>query len=401
MKRILFVEFSSGFGGSSEALFGNLKYLDHSKFYPVVLIVKEGESFGKMKDAGIEVIQTTYTHFTESSHGTLWAYLRTVINFFLDVIVNAPKIAIFIWCRHVDLIHVNTNIKNNLGSLLAAKLVGVPCVCHMRGTRPLIKMERIFGRFVDKIIILNKKALENLRAVFDSDRVELISDGIDLKICPSSDNGAKIRQEFGLNNDFCVGVIGRLVEGKGQDDFIAAAFLVKQKRQKVKFLIVGNDPEGSKAFEQRLKDMVRQLNLQGEVIFTGWRSDKYDIIQALDVVVHPTSTFPEGAPLILSEAMAFGKPVIATRIAGSADMVIDDVTGLFVTPGSPGELAEAITKLANSKETVQRLGLAGRRHAEEYFDVEKNTKQFERLYEDLLNRVMPAKKKGRIRCLIT
>ena len=84
--------------------------------------------------------------------------------------------------------------------------------------------------------------------------------------------------------------------------------------------------------------------------------------------------------------MAFGKPVIATKIPGSSDMVIDGVTGVLVAPGSSAELAGAIIKLATSREFAERLGSAGRRHAEEYFDVEKNTRQFEQLYEELLKK---------------
>lgn len=386
MKNILFVEFSSGFGGSSEALYGNLCYLNKKDFYPIVLIAREGQNFEKMKQLGVEVVKFNLRYLAETPYHGFLSYGRTIVNFLLDFIINAPRIAIFIKQRKIDIVHINTNIKNNLPSIFAAKFCGVPCVCHMRGTRYLIKMERIFGRLIDKIIILNQKALKNLSAVFGGDRVALISDGIDLKTHLVKDGGTKIRREFGLNNDFCVGAMGRLVDGKGQDILIKAASLVKQKGQKVKFLIVGNDPDGSKRFEHGLKDLVKRLNLENEVIFTGWRSDKYDIIQALDVLVHPTSTFPEGAPLVLAEAMAFGKPVIATKIPGSSDMVVDGLTGLLVFPGSPVELAEAILKFADSRETVQKLGLAARKHVEKYFDVEKNTYQFEKLYKTLLDK---------------
>jgi glycosyltransferase involved in cell wall biosynthesis len=383
VKNILFIELSSGFGGSSEALYNQLRYMDHKRFHSVVVIAKDGQNFEKMKTLPVEVIKLPFKIVVEDSKNSIQSHWMALVNLFFDLFHNAGLLVKIIKEKDIHLVHINTNIKNNLPSIIAAKITGKPCVCHMRGTRALTRKEKLFGKFTDKLIILNKQAHRILEESFGKDKVVQINDGIDLKSYVLSSKAGQIRDEFKLNGAFVVGTIGRLVEGKGQDDFIRAAALTKKEGKRIKFLVVGSDPDGKKTFENRLKQLTNELSVQDCVIFTGWRSDKNDIISALDVVVQPSSTFPEGAPLICSEAMALYKPVVATNIAGSAEMVENNKTGFLVTPGNPEELAKAIIQLAESPELVKAFGTAGQKRAKEHFDIIKNTTKMENLYQSL------------------
>jgi glycosyltransferase involved in cell wall biosynthesis len=379
----MFIELSSGFGGSSEALYSQLKYMDHSRFHSIVVIAKDGQNFEKMKALPVEVIKLPFKIIAEDSKNSISSYWTAFVNLFFDIFYNTGLLVNLIRTKNIHLVHINTNIKNNLPSIMASKITGKPCVCHMRGTRALTKKEKLFGQFTSKLIILNKQAHRILAESFGEGKVVQINDGIDLKSYVLSSKAGQIRDEFKLNGAFVVGTIGRLVEGKGQDDFIRAAAVTKKEGQRIKFLVVGSDPDGNKKFENSLKQLRDELNVNDCVVFTGWRSDKNDIISALDVVVQPSSTFPEGAPLICSEAMALNKPVVATSIAGSAEMVEDKKTGFLVTPGKPEELAQAIMHLATAPALVKEFGIAGQKRAQEHFDIVKNTRKMEELYQSL------------------
>ncbi len=378
--RVLYVEFSSGFGGSSQALAHQLKHLDRG-FTPIVVVAREAGNFLEIRSSGVEVIPMPPRRIRGGG------YLGEAVNLILDVAVNAPAIARLIRGRNVDLVHINNNIKDNLPAIFAARAAGVPCVCHMRGTRPLVRKERLFGRWVDRMVVLNQDALRIMEGHFGKGKAAVIDDGIDLaEYDAAPDGGAALRESWGAADVFCAGVVGRLVEGKGQEDFIEAAAILGKSGRKGRYLIVGGDPDGDGTWERRLRARTADLGLEDAVIFTGWRSDKQAVISALDVLVQSSSTFPEGAPLVCAEAMALGKPVVATDIPGSREMVVHGRTGLLVSPGDPRALADALARLMDDPEGRRRMGRAGRARVEERFDVSKNARRFERLYESLVAR---------------
>lgn len=382
MKRILYVELSSGFGGSSAALYSLLKYLDRERFSPVVLVGRMGQNFDKIKDLGIQVVRMKLFGIRPYAdcRNRMISYPQYLINLLLDLTVNALKLFFVFTKEKIDIVHINTNIKNHIHVIMAAKWANVPCVFHVRETRPLIKREKFFGRHIHKIIVLNKTELESLANVFGRDKIALIYDGIEW---PSLDQGfarKAFRDEFHLNQEFCVGLLARITEGKGHDVFVRCAALVLQVERNVRFFIVGDDPDHGRSLEKKIREMVRSLNIESAVIFTGWRNDRYKIICGLDVVVQASTDYPEGAPLVCCEAMACSKPVVATALPGSVEMVVPNVTGFLVPPKSPEAMAKAIIELKRSPETARKFGVMGCRRAEQYFDIKKNVKEVEALY---------------------
>lgn len=127
--------------------------------------------------------------------------------------------------------------------------------------------------------------------------------------------------------------------------------------------IVGDGPERP-ALEQELRD----LALSDRVRLYGERSDVRDLLAHSDVFV--LSSRSEGMPVSVLEAMAAGLPVVASRVGGVPELVVDGLTGILVTPGDQQELGEALRRLVEDSELRRRLGDAGRRRAEEQFDLE-------------------------------
>ena len=103
----------------------------------------------------------------------------------------------------------------------------------------------------------------------------------------------------------------------------------------------------------------------------------------LDVVVQASSTFPEGLSRVVMEAMAFGKPVVATAIVGNREAVVDGVTGRLVPPADPGAMAEAVAAVLRDPQTAARYAAEGRRRAEALFSLEAHAGAMTKLYEEL------------------
>ena len=118
------------------------------------------------------------------------------------------------------------------------------------------------------------------------------------------------------------------------------------------------------------------------MIFTGYRKDIFSIMKSIDIFVLPSIW--EGFGLVLLEAMAACKPIVATEVSAIPEIVINGETGFLVTQKESTALADAITKLIESRELRKQLGLAGRERLERFFTVERMVKETEKVYASLL-----------------
>jgi len=147
--------------------------------------------------------------------------------------------------------------------------------------------------------------------------------------------------------------------------------------QDVRYLIVGKGE-----LKESLRVKVKRLKLEEKVIFTGFRQDIKEILSALDILV--LFSIREGHPIVLLEAMAMGKPIVATDIEGVNETVVNGVTGILVPPKDPSALAEAIVCLLRDKKKAQEMGQAGRRVVEEKFNLKDKIEQHKQLYETVI-----------------
>jgi glycosyltransferase involved in cell wall biosynthesis len=179
-----------------------------------------------------------------------------------------------------------------------------------------------------------------------------------------------------------VGVVGRLSPEKGIEWFLAAAALVARGEPNVGFAVVGDAVLGDVDYARRLARMVRELGLGERTLLTGFAERAADVMRALDLVVVPSDAEPFGRVTI--EAMASGKPVVATKTGGSPEIVIDWETGLLVPPRDPAAIAEAVLRLLRQPGMAASMGAEGRRQATERFSIEEHGRTIRRLYEGLL-----------------
>lgn len=373
---ILFYEPSSGFGGSTSALAKLVNNLDRSKFSPFVIIKNYGPQVAKIENT--EIINLKHSLDTNKK-----SYFGFVLYFLKDVLPEAFKIYSIIKRKNISLVHSNISIMSGIPAIIAAKLAGVPCISHFRLTRKLLKREIFFLKWIGKLIVLNKSSLGLVRENISSNRVITIYDGIEINENSSIESNS-FKKEFNLDSAPVVGLIGRIVEGKGQKEFILSAKEVLKFRPEVKFMIIGDAKGGNDEYYKRIKRLVKNENLENNIIFTGWRNDIESIIYDLNILVQATTTFPEGFGLTIIEAMALGKPVVATNIPGPAEIVVNGKTGLLARPGDINELSEKILYLLDHQKEAIMMGEEGKKRVKELFDIKQTVNQIQDLYSELL-----------------
>jgi glycosyltransferase involved in cell wall biosynthesis len=190
--------------------------------------------------------------------------------------------------------------------------------------------------------------------------------------------GQLIRGELGIGPaDFLVGNVGRLALQKGQRHLIGAMPLLLERVPRAHAIIAGGGD-----LEDYLRDLSVDVGVADRVHVLGPRRDVPALMHAIDVFAMPSIW--EGFGLVLLEAMAAGRPIVASRVATIPEVVVDGETGLLVPPGDPVALAEALAELAHDAGRARQLGEAGRQRLRQRFSIEKMVGDTELLYRELV-----------------
>lgn len=191
----------------------------------------------------------------------------------------------------------------------------------------------------------------------------------------------RVRRELGATrDDLLVGTVGRLIEPKkGLAVFLAAARLLAREFPRVRFALVGAGPAGAE-----LEARAAREGVSHRTVFAGLRRDVTDVMRALDLFVQPSMW--EGFGITLLEAMAAGTPLVASRVGGVPEVVVDGETGILVPAGDPEQLAEACAGLLRNRERASRFAKAGRARVEALFGIDRLARDLAGLYRELHER---------------
>lgn len=290
------------------------------------------------------------------------------------------------------IVHTHTSKAGILGRL-AARIAGVPVIIHTphghvfygyfgKGkTAFYILLEKLAARITDKIITLTEREkrehVEFLR--ISEEKLTVIHSGVDMrKFPPSSVDPGETKRKTGIPVGACVvGAVGRLTAVKGHIHLLAAAAKVIAARSDTVFILLGDGE-----LKSELAEAANKLGIKEKVRFLGWRSDVADIMSAFDIFVFPSLN--EGMGKVLVEAMAAGKPIIASDVCGVADLITHGKNGLLVPPADPQALADGIESLLSDPARARELAAEGRKLAQSYSSDAMLTK-IEELYRSLLN----------------
>jgi glycosyltransferase involved in cell wall biosynthesis len=230
----------------------------------------------------------------------------------------------------------------------------------------------LYNRRVDGVVAISQTIVNLLvSAGVERRKIRCISSGIDPGKFEMSE-----RRRTG-EDDFTVGCLGGLEERKGHRYLLEAAALLKAEGLKIRYNIAGSGP-----LRARLEEEVARLGLGAEVRFLGFVSDAAEFLAGVDILAMPS--LYEGLGVAALEAMAAGRPVVATQVGGLTESIIDGVTGALVPPRDSAALAAAIAKLARSRPLAGSMGNEGRERVRRYFSLENMARKNEAYYYELL-----------------
>jgi glycosyltransferase involved in cell wall biosynthesis len=380
---ILYVHSSAHQYGSDGGLLRMVAGLDRRRFTPFVVVPEAGPLVTELRELGVE----TYIHPLTILHRTLnpvyWG----------GQAFNLPRtvgwLAGLIRRKQIRLVHTNTS--HVIDGALAARRAGVAHIWHLRElhtgrSRVGRVLSRLIARTSDMVLAMSDaSAAAFFPAAPPGLPIHTVYDGIDVgRFCPQND-GSSVRRELGLAPDTpLVGMAGRIAHWKGHALFLQAAAQIVTQQPDVRFLVVGDAvTAGDARLKEELLAQRRLLGLEERVIFAGLRDDMPAVMAALDLFVLP-STQPEPWGFVTLEAMATGKPVIATRQGGPLEMVVDGETGYLVSPHDPAELAHKALALLAAPDKARAMGAAGRLRCVERFSVKQSCMAIMGYYETVL-----------------
>ncbi len=354
-------------------LYKLLSRRDCSRFDNVVVSLTDMGILGnKIENMGIPVFALDMRR-SRPNPLRLWRLLRILRK-------ERPHI-LQTWLYHADLV-----------GLLAGKLMRVPVItwnlrCSNMDMTHYSKLSALVVQATAKlsafpdVVLVNSKAGQQLHETlgYCPARWQLIPNGFDVEqFRPNPEAQVKIRQELGLLADtLLIGLVARFDPMKDHANFLHAASLLLKDYPNVHFVLVGSGIDRSNG---ELVKSVISLNIEKNVHLLGERSDIQNITAALDIAT--SSSYGEGFPNVVGEAMSCGVPCVVTDVGDSALLVGD--TGKVVPPKNPKALARAWRELIEiGSEERKQLGLAARRRIEENFSLPAITAQYEELYEEL------------------
>ena len=290
-----------------------------------------------------------------------------------------------------DIVHTHTSKAGFIGRV-AAWLAGVPVIVHTMHEPPhnaaggsftrilYIGLERFAARLSTHVVTVsyaNEREIMRQRLVPRA-RLSVVREGLDLRLYPRVADGRAALRAMGIPDEApVVGAVGRLEQAKGHAYLIRAVPRVLEQVPDARFVIVGGGH-----LREALQREIDGLGVSDHVTLTGYREDMLELMQGFDVFALPSLW--EGLGIVLLEAMAYARPLVASAVGGVNDVVVDGETGLLVPPRSPQALARAITSLLLSPVEAARLGEAGARRLEAEFRDDLCNERLMALYTRLL-----------------
>jgi len=292
----------------------------------------------------------------------------------------------------IDLFHLN-NGTGPAEASAAARISGVPCVGHLRGFPGPPGRRGVHDRLrarltrgMDRIIAVSdavKAAIDPEE--FPAERVTRIHDPVDVAAFDrASSRRERLREEWRVRPDeVLVGIFGRVVRWKGQLEFVRAMAAAMRADPRIRGAIVGDAADATRTYFDEVRRAMDEAGMADRFRLMGYQADVEPYYHAMDVVVH-ASIEPEPFGMVVPEAMAARRPVVAARAGGPVEVVTHGVDGLLVEPGDVGGLTEAIGALAADPAHRARMGERGYAKVRERYGVDVVAGQLMEVYRAVM-----------------
>jgi glycosyltransferase involved in cell wall biosynthesis len=393
-QNILVVHNNNDFYGAEKVLLELLSRLDRSRFVPIVVLPTDTRHINRLSPELAKLnIECCFIPL-----GVLrrkYFKLQKLPRFSFELLAGVRQLVRLIRKRNIALVHTNTN--TILASPLAARLTRVPHVwsIHELMVEPATvrsALHYLIPRFSTRVVTVSQAVRDHMLkdAAKFAGRFTFVRGAIDVEPFLNAKGRARVRAEWGVREgEVLIGMAGRVTRWKGQSIFVQAAKLIAEQHAEAKFAAVGGVFDTERFYMDRFRKEVRDAGLENKLTINDFRADMPDVFAAFDVFVLP-SILPEPFGLVVIEAMASGKPVVATAPGGPSETVVDGETGFLVPSSDASAMVQALEVLLADPQRRVSMGDAGRRRACEMFSLPRYVTEFEELYETVLKETVVA-----------
>lgn len=399
--RILFVLHSSNLlGGAFTGLFQLLEHLPQDKFHAYVVVPKKLTPEQKsilLKVVDDVAIVKMGGGWTKSKRPFIRRMLSETILGIRTLFHLIPQLQLCQLIKRWNIDLVYTNGVMVMDGALSARLTQRPHIWHIK--ERIGKNENTQFYLPDRLLVLMIDALssqiiamthfitEPFERYGKMDKVKVVYDGIDVKPYQKENTGMVLRRHLGFKDDeLVVGMVASLgAQWKQHDLFIEMASILNKQIPNVKFVHFGAIPHlasNNRPYYDRLCNMIEEYDLSKKFVWGGIIENIPQLMDTMDVLVHPCGVEPFGRVAI--EAMAARRPVVGPARGGISESVINGETGFLVSPGDPQSFVKATLRLLLNQQLRSDMGNAGWGHVATKFSVDRHYTEIVNIFEDFI-----------------
>ena len=395
---ILFVESGLTGGGSFESLYQYLKKIDRSKYSPHVVFLNHTKYYlllEKLKVPCFLIKDPVYSYDfnkTEPFLNKLIARIKLLsdlyfpfISLWMDKVCHyrtIKKLIEIIRKENIHIVHANNQVNRDLYVVESARKTNIPCIIHLRSFFSMgfnTKKADYANTHVKRYIAYSKSIADHwTQKGINSEKISIVYNAID-KI--------KNKKQVNLHELFkipleskIIGIVGKMIPVRGYDFLFKTFARLNKSRTDVYLLVVGG---GDKDFVLEMKQAARDLNIVHNTIFTGYRLDTKEIIEALDILVLPYSIEPFGR--VLLEGWILKTPIALTAVGHINKIVSDKNNCMLIKPNNQEQFLKILIELISDKGLCDNLTENGYKTVRKLFSIEQYCEKVHTVYTDALN----------------
>ncbi|HOO56191.1 MAG TPA: glycosyltransferase family 4 protein [bacterium] len=351
-------------GGGEKSLLTLIEALDRSRYRPYLVLPEKGELEKLAGELDIPCETIPAPRLKKLSGG-------------IGLLRHGATLAGYIKKNKIDLVHCNAMGGAAYQAGVASSICGIPSIWHVRVLHKEPVPDRILFNLFTRTIAISKAVSGRFSGLRDFDsKISVIHNAVDLNVFHPEKPDPEMRKRLGAGDEnILAAIVGRIVPYKGHRCFIEAAEKLSGNARLV-FAVVGDGES-----KDEIEKLAGRSQAAGRMVFTGHIQDIPSVLNAIDILVLCSDEEHFGRVII--EAMACGKPVIATNAGGVPEIIDHGVSGLLFTPGNPDELAQAVSELANNSDLRKKLSDAGLQKVKSTFSAEIHAERIQAVYDSL------------------
>lgn len=388
LRKIAFFDsYHEAFYGSHQSLFTLVTRLNRVKYEPIFVTTNDGIVADRFREAGVETVVLKAGGIGNVFGKAVLEYsLLQKLRAGVDLLMHG--IRVFVWLRRQDvsLVYVN-DLRSMVFAGFSARCARLPLLWYVRDDFRHNRLQALALRLATRVFVIAdgvKRAFTPVEREAYGDKIVTLYTGFDFPRYEfSHDQVEAMRSTLGISStDKVVGIVGSITPRKGYEVLARAAPEILGRFPGTVILAVGGSVRGHESYERSVKDMVSDAGMEKHFVWTGYRKDIESVVAVMDVVVLPSTS--EGLPRTLIEALACGKPAVATDVGGVQEILTTDLYGQVIEVGDAGALAEAVCQLLNQDPGDPEKAKLRREYVKKKFDLGTYVCSFEDEMERLM-----------------